>query len=235
MRAARPSRTPRIRIQRCLGGELALSGRAGKSGYEFEPEDHTRLWPRAQSFHPDGRAHGCLAPSGRGNDGPERGEPVGQRRRAGREDQRRLDLPEPPVPHGRNARNRAASRTRPGTNFLPHHEPMMMSGRRGDDLVGRSRTVPAPTCRRRSPANTSMPPADLDQLRHPADAGDHRIVPFLEIDAGPRGRRAPPRACARAARLSVPASTSALSPAPTRRPSVRIMAKMPAMSRWLKA
>ena len=24
---------------------------------------------------------------------------------------------------------------------------------------------------------------DLDQLRHPVDAGDHRVVPFLEIDA----------------------------------------------------
>ena len=40
---------------------------------------------------------------------------------------------------------------------------------------------------------------DLDQLRHPADAGDHRLVPFLEIDPRP--------ACERGCRARAPASS----------------------------
>src|SRR3954471_13825692 len=36
---------------------------------------------------------------------------------------------------------------------------------------------------------------DLDQLRHPADAGDHRLVPFLEVDAWTPCERRGARAC----------------------------------------
>ncbi len=77
---------------------------------------------------------------------------------------------------------------------------------------------------------------DLDQLRHPADAGDHRLVPFLEIDA--RAARQLRGALARLRRAALPASrasASALRGAPTSAPSVRIIARMPATSRWLKA
>ena len=77
---------------------------------------------------------------------------------------------------------------------------------------------------------------DLDQLRHPLDAGDHRLVPFLEID--PRAARQSRGLFAHrvaAGPRSDTASASAFSAAPTSAPSVRIMSRMPATSRWLKA
>ncbi len=75
---------------------------------------------------------------------------------------------------------RAASLS--GTNFLPHHEPMMMSG---------AAAMTASGVTMRSVADFFFDEfrkdidaaGDLDQFRHPADAGDHRLVPFLEIDA----------------------------------------------------
>ena len=59
----------------------------------------------------------------------------------------------------------------------------------------------------------------LDQLRHPADAGDHRLVPFLEIDARPARQ---PRGALRApARAAAPARAPARRPCRPRRPARR--------------
>src|SRR5919112_28103 len=56
--------------------------------------------------------------------------------------------------------------TRPGANLLPRHDP-------------------APRARRARPFGEDVRPSrDLHQFGHPADAADHRVVPFLEIDTG---------------------------------------------------
>ena len=65
-----------------------------------------------------------------------------------------------------------------------HHEPMMMSGARA--MISSAVTM-------RSLADLLLrtigkdvdAAGDLDQLRHPGDAGDHRLVPFLEINLRP--------------------------------------------------
>ena len=71
-----------------------------------------------------------------------------------------------------------------GTNFLPHHEPRMMSGLAAIDLLGGDDPLLRALAEGER-AEHVVAAGDLDQLRHPADAGDHRLVPFLEIDARP--------------------------------------------------
>ena len=64
----------------------------------------------------------------------------------------------------------------------------------------------------RSSAKTSLAAGDLDQLRHPADAGDQRVVPLLEVDARPADRRASRAATSRKPPFEgLRASASALS------------------------
>ena len=116
-------------------------------------------------------------------------------------------------------RSPARAATFAGTNFLPHQEPMMMSGARRDHLrrrvTMRSLALLCPArCRKHVDAA-----GDLDQLRHPADAGDHRLVPFLEIDSRPA--RQPRRALARLLRAAAPASAPARPPCRSRRPARR--------------
>jgi len=70
-----------------------------------------------------------------------------------------------------------------------------------------------------------------NQLRHPADAGNHRIVPFLEIDRRPV-RQAQRALVHRVDTRGEPASQRfRLCRRATSAPSVRIMAKIPATSR----
>ena len=80
-----------------------------------------------------------------------------------------------------------------------------------DEVRARARTTSAGSAMMRSrpsdmaarSAKQSSPPAMPISSRHPADAGDQRLVPFLEVDA-----RAP-RSCAAALRVaSTPASSS---------------------------
>ena len=94
-----------------------------------------------------------------GDDSGERVEPVGERRRAGLQDQRRLDLAQPAGGDRRNPR-----KTRPGGD-LGRHEFLAAPG--ADDDVGlRARSPRRPTrcgpwrsCARQAAGNTSMPPA----------------------------------------------------------------------------
>ena len=84
-----------------------------------------------------------------------------------------------------------------GTTLRPHHEARITSGLRRDH-VGRRHDAIA---RRRGAAQMGehvLAARDLDQLRDPADAGDHRIVPFLEVDPRPR------RSCRRASDVRHP-------------------------------
>ena len=85
-------------------------------------------------------------------------EPVGERGRSRLQDHRRLDLVQLAVAHRRDRGKPGRAVTFSGTNFLPHHEPMMMSG-------AAAITSSAETMRslaflsRASAGNTSMPPA----------------------------------------------------------------------------
>ena len=76
---------------------------------------------------------------------------------------------------------------------------------------------------------------DLDQLAHPADAADHRLVPFLEIDAGPARQTFRRLAHHRAgpSRDAAPAPR----PSPARRrceASIWIIERISPTERWLK-
>ena len=170
------------------------------------------------------------------DDGFDGVEPVGQRRRARLQDQRRLDLAQEAVAH---RRDRVEARPRRRTS------PARTSCR----TTSRSRCRARP----RSPASGvtmrslalfasgEMPEhvdaaGRFDQLRHPADAGDHRLVPFLEIDfRSSLQRRAARRAPRRAAAPALAPARPPFRWHPTSAPSVRIIAKMPATSRWLNA
>ena len=114
-------------------------------------------------------------------------ESVGQRRRAGLQDQRRLDLDDAIVAHRRDASQPGRCRIRSGTTFLPHHDARITRARA-------RRTVPARRSGLWRPWRAQFrenvdAAGDLDQLGYPADTADQRIVPFLEIDPWAHGTR----------------------------------------------
>ena len=119
-------------------------------------------------------------------------QPIGQRRRSRLQDDRRLDLDDAVVAHRRDI---APARTLPDAI---RHDLLAAPGR--EDHVGRGfahhigRNDPV-LGRLLKPQlwQRVLAAGDLDQFGHPADAGDQRIVPFLEIDfwfrRGPGRRR----------------------------------------------
>ncbi len=70
-----------------------------------------------------------------------------------------------------------------GRNFLPHHEPNTMSGARRTTSPGSASDAIARERHRGALRKHVVAAGDADQLGDPADAGDQRIVPLLEIDA----------------------------------------------------
>ena len=117
------------------------------------------------------------------------------------------------------------------TEFLPHHEPMMMSGARpitSSAVTMRSLADLQLRDRRNSlPPAASIVPIPRRCLRS-SDRPIPRNRPWAAAASG-----GPSRAAATAAANS-PASRSALG-APTRAPSVRIISRISAMLRWLNA
>ena len=76
---------------------------------------------------------------------------------------------------------------------------------------------------------------DLDELLDPLDAGDQRLVPFLEIHTrSPRRTGRGRRARGRGPRSNRAARPSARSAQPTSPPSIRIICRISATLRWLK-
>ena len=69
-------------------------------------------------------------------------------------------------------------RTRSSRNLLPHHEPMIRSGRRATTSSAVTIRPLAASDIARS-AKMVDPAGDKDQLRHPADAADQRVIPLL--------------------------------------------------------
>lgn len=106
---------------------------------------------------------------------------VGQRRRAGLKDQRRLDLDDAAVAHGRDHAPSGPLRDpfRPHLLAAPRGEDGV--GRGGDDGFGRDDAILCFLLAREMRKDI-LAAGNADQFRHPADATDQRIVPFLEID-----------------------------------------------------
>jgi hypothetical protein len=89
-------------------------------------------------------------------------------------------------------------------------------------------------CRVRRVCEAVFASRDLDHLRHPADAGDHRLVPLLEVDPWPHVTAHPPAMPAilsRATRTPALPPRRAHPPAPQASPPCR---RCPSTLRWLK-
>src|ERR1700730_3789835 len=71
--------------------------------------------------------------------------------------------------------------TRSGRNFLPHHEPMIRSGSRADNLLMCHNAVLGRALIS-SIGEDVHTAGNLDELRNPSNSRDQRIVPFLEED-----------------------------------------------------
>ena len=99
--------------------------------------------------------------------GCERVQAVGQGGRPRLQDHRRLDFVQRAVSDGRYSREPGSGRDLPGTNFLPHHEPMMMSGRRAMTSSADTIRSFADSCGALGPENVGAA-GNLDQFRDPA-------------------------------------------------------------------
>src|SRR5262249_47003036 len=128
------------------------------------------------------------------DDGGERVEAVGQRRRPRLQDERRLDLAHKVIAHGGNVGETRPRRDLGWHEFLAAPGADDDVGLGGDQLVGGYDAVLgvlAPGERRKH----ILAAGDFDELGDPADAGDHRLVPLLEKYPGTapqRGRPPPP-------------------------------------------
>ena len=121
---------------------------------------------------------------------------VGQRRRPRLQDDRRLHLVQLTVPHRGHILPARPRRNRARAEFLaaPRAEDDVRRAPHGLERIGDD-----PSLAERLDGEIRkdiVATGDADQLRHPTDRRDLRLVPFLEIDPGPalelRGRRADP-------------------------------------------
>src|SRR5687767_1186715 len=110
---------------------------------------------------------------------------VGERRGPRLQDVGRLDLEEHLFPYGRNLAPAFAGGDTLGPEFLAapgsEHDLRVAPDhfrRVGDDAAGRR-------LRMRALREHILAAGDFDQLAHPADAADHWLVPFLEVDPRP--------------------------------------------------
>ena len=95
-----------------------------------------------------------------------------------------LDLVQLAVAHRRDRDpSRDVRRPVAARNFLPHQDPKTRSGARRTTSAGSAMMRSRPSGIAARSAKAIVAARGLDQLAHPADAGDQRLVPFLEIDA----------------------------------------------------
>ena len=157
---------------------------------------------------------------------------IGQRRGSGLQDDRRLDLVEMPVAHGGHVAPARARRHGLGPEFLaaPRTEDHLGRAARhferiGDDAILAQRLA-------RQLRKHIVAAGDADELRHPADAGDLRLVPFLEIHARPARETRGARRTASIPALELVRRAPRLSPNnPPSPPSVAIMRRISATLR----
>ena len=125
------------------------------------------------------------------------GEPVGERSRPRLQDDGRLDLVQLAVAHRGNGGPARPRRHRVRAEFLAAPGPEDDVRRAAHDFRGIRDDAVAPERHRREVREAVVAASSLDHLADPADAGDQRRVPFLEVDARPARQ---PR-CRRADRL----------------------------------
>ena len=140
------------------------------------------LKPEARSLRSLGGS--LTAPGSAGHDRLQLLHPLGQRRRPRLEDVRGLDLVDLPVPHGRELVPSSA-----GRDLLA---PDRLAAPRPDDDVRRcgNHLLAADDALLRQPPVSQfgkhrVAAGHLHQLVDPADPGDERVVPLLEVDARP--------------------------------------------------
>src|SRR5262249_5397978 len=124
------------------------------------------------------------------DDAGERVEPVGQRRRPRLQDERRFDLAQEAVAHGGNVGETRPRRDLGGDEFLAAPGADDDVGLGGDQFLPRYDAVLGVLASGQRGKHIDAA-GDFDEFGGPADAGDHRLIPFLEIDpwmAFERGR-----------------------------------------------
>src|SRR5207302_3163896 len=123
-------------------------------------------------------------PSPAGKDGVNAAHAVGERRRAGLQDLGGLDLVQLAVAHGRYGVPARPRRDALGAELLAapgtqDHVGALLPHRAGIRDHATARGVG-----KRKLCKNVFAAGDADELAHPADGADHRLVPFLEIDFG---------------------------------------------------
>src|SRR5690606_14241095 len=119
------------------------------------------------------------------DDRGDRTDAIGERRRAGLQDHRRLDLVEFAVAH-RGDGVPARTRGDPGRlELLPAPRPQDDVRRAAHDLAGVLEDALPGKRFGRALGEDIVAPGNAHQLGDPADAGDRRVVPLLEIDFRP--------------------------------------------------
>jgi len=112
---------------------------------------------------------------------------VGQRGRARLQDVHRLDLVQLAVTHRSDAFPARPRADALGTKLLAAPGAEDDIGRATDDLGAVGDHASRRTGGAGALGKDILAARDRDQLAHPADAADHRLVPFFEIDARPPG------------------------------------------------
>ena len=116
-------------------------------------------------------------------------DPFGQRRRAGLQDVRGLDLEDVTAFHRRDLVPPRSRADPGGADRLPAPRPDDDVWRGGDHLIARDDTI-LRELRVSDVREHRITARNLDELFHPSDAADQRIVPLLEVDArAPRPSR----------------------------------------------
>src|SRR5258706_9597555 len=117
------------------------------------------------------------------DDAVQRVEAVRERGGAGLQDDRRLHFVQLAVAHRWNVRPTGPRRDLFGPEFLPAPRADDDVRRGADDLGGVGHDAVLSQGGGGAPRKDVAAARDADELAHPADGADLRIIPFLEIDA----------------------------------------------------
>src|SRR3954471_11860651 len=112
-------------------------------------------------------------------------DPVGERCRPRLQDFRRLDLMQFTIAHGGYRIPTLPRGDALGPELLAAPRADDHVGISPDDLAGIGDGAPGGARRAGQLRKHVLAARDLDELAHPADAADHRLVPLLEIDLRP--------------------------------------------------
>ena len=114
---------------------------------------------------------------------------VGERRRPGLQDVGRLDLEELILAHRWDRLPARPRHQTLRTEFLPAPRRQDHLGLLFDYKIWVGDDASTRRLRARQLRKDILAAGDLDELAHPADAADHRLVPLLEVDPRPPRKR----------------------------------------------